>query len=86
MLDSGAFTYLNKQSKEKINWNEYVIKYAEFIKEYNVKHFFELDIDPIVGLKEVERLRDLLEERAQRKCIPVWHKSRDLEYCKNICK
>ena len=44
------------------------------------------DIDPIVGLKEVERLRDLLERIAEKKCIPVWHKSRGLEYWKQMVK
>jgi hypothetical protein len=86
LLDSGAFTFLNKSKGQKINWDEYVINYANFIKQYDVKLFFELDIDPIVGLKEVERLRILLENTAQRKCIPVWHKSRGLDYWKQMCK
>lgn len=86
LLDSGAFTYLNKSKGQKVNWERYVIDYANFIKYHDIKHFFELDIDPIVGLKEVERLRNLLEETAQRKCIPVWHKSRGLEYWKQMVK
>lgn len=86
LLDSGAFTFLTSMKNKKINWEEYVKNYGCFVKENNVKYFFELDIDPIVGLKEVERLRNLLEETAQRKCIPVWHKSRGLEYWKQMCK
>jgi hypothetical protein len=86
LLDSGAFTFLNLIKDKKINWEEYVIKYGEFIKQHDIKLFFELDIDPIVGLKEVERLRDLLEKTSERKCIPVWHKSRGLDYWKQMCK
>jgi hypothetical protein len=86
LLDSGAFTYLNQSKGKNINWEQYVVKYANFVKQHDIKLFFELDIDPIVGLKEVERLRDLLEKTAERKCIPVWHKSRGLEYWKQMCK
>lgn len=86
LLDSGAFTYLNKSKGKKVDWQQYVIDYGHFVKKHDIKHFFELDIDPIVGLKEVERLRALLEETAQRKCIPVWHKSRGLEYWKQMVK
>ena len=78
LLDSGAFTFLN--SGGKINWEQYVREYAEFINKHEVELFFELDIDPIVGLKEVERLRDLLEELTNKKYIPVWHKSRGMDY------
>lgn len=86
ILDSGAFTFLNSTKIKEINWEQYVINYGNFVKEHDIKHFFELDIDPIVGLKEVERLRNLLEETAQRKCIPVWHKSRGLDYWKQMVK
>lgn len=86
ILDSGAFSFITSLKEKKLNWNEYVISYGNFIKEHDVKLFFELDIDPIVGLKEVERLRNLLEKTAERKCIPVWHKSRGLQYWKDMCK
>jgi hypothetical protein len=86
LLDSGAFTFMTSLKGKSIDWNAYVINYGNFIKLHDIKHFFELDIDPIVGLKEVERLRELLEKTAQRKCIPVWHKSRGLDYWKQMCK
>jgi hypothetical protein len=85
ILDSGAFTFLNNKKGKSINWEQYVISYGNFIKQNNIKLFFELDIDPIVGIKEVERLRDILENTAGRKCIPVWHKSRGLNYWKKMC-
>lgn len=86
LLDSGAFSFMTSLKGKSIDWSEYVIKYGNFVKQHDIKHFFELDIDPIVGLKEVERLRDLLEKTAERKCIPVWHKSRGLGYWKQMCK
>ena len=66
ILDSGAFTYLN-QSKTSLNWDKYIEDYASFINKYDVLYFFELDIDPIVGLKEVERLRAKLEVLTNKK-------------------
>lgn len=86
LLDSGAFTFMTSLKGKSINWEQYVIDYGSFVKEHDIKLFFELDIDPIVGLKEVERLRNLLEKTAERKCIPVWHKSRGLDYWKQMCK
>lgn len=79
LLDSGAFTFMSK-NKDKTNWNEYVEKYANFINKHNIDLFFELDIDNIVGLKEVENLRNKLEKLTNKQCIPVWHKSRGKEY------
>ena len=85
ILDSGAFTYLNG-AKGTINWDVYIEQYAEFINKHKIELFIELDIDPVVGLPEVERLRNKLEKLTKKKCIPVWHKSRGLEYWKQMCK
>lgn len=85
LLDSGAFTFMNN-SKKEVNWDQYVESYANFINKYNIENFFELDIDNIVGIKEVERLRNKLETLTKKKCIPVWHKSRGLEYWEKMCK
>ena len=85
LLDSGAFTFMNN-FKGKVNWDEYIKNYADFINKYDIKYFFELDIDAIEGIKEVERLRNKLETLTNKKCIPVWHKSRGLEYWKKMTK
>jgi len=85
LLDSGAFTFMNKQ-KGNTDWEQYINNYAQFIIRNDIKYFFELDIDSIVGLKEVERLRKKLENLTNKKCIPVWHKSRGLNYWKNLCE
>ena len=80
LLDSGAFTYMNSKKNEKVDWDIYIEEYANFINQLNIDLFFELDIDTIIGLKEVERLRAKLELLTGKKSIPVWHKSRGLEY------
>jgi len=85
ILDSGAFTYLNG-ADGNINWDKYVENYAAFINKYGVKNFIELDIDPIVGIKEVERLRSKLEQLTDKKSIPVWHKSRGKDYWLKIVR
>ena len=85
LLDSGAFTFMSN-SKKTVNWDEYVEQYADFINKNNVKYFFELDIDSVVGIEEVERLRNKLEKLTNKKCIPVWHKSRGLDYWKKMVK
>lgn len=86
LLDSGAFTFMQGSNKETIDWDKYVEEYAEFINKYDVKLFFELDIDSIVGLKETERLRYKLEMLTKKKSIPVWHKSRGKDYFIQMCK
>ncbi len=85
LLDSGAFTYMTNSGKVE-NWDLYIEEYANFINKHDIKHFFELDIDCIVGIKEVERLRDKLETLTGKKCIPVWHKSRGKEYFLRMCE
>lgn len=85
LLDSGAFTYMSGNGVN-VNWDRYIEGYANFINTHNIGLFFELDIDVIVGIKEVERLRDKLEVLTNKKCIPVWHKSRGLMYFNEMCK
>ncbi|MFZ4504546.1 MAG: hypothetical protein ACOYM1_11405 [Methylovulum sp.] len=87
LLDSGAFTFMaNAKAGNGINWDEYIEKYAAFINENDIKLFFELDIDSVVGLKEVERLREKLERLTGKRSIPVWHKSRGLDYWKQMVR
>ena len=87
LIDSGAFTFMNNTKKgENVNFDEYVDRYIEFIKRWDIQYFFELDIDVVVGIQEVERLRKKLEEGTGKKCIPVWHKSRGKDYFIDMCK
>lgn len=86
LLDSGAFTFMSGSHKGGINWDEYVEEYAAFINRWNVQLFFELDIDSVVGLTEVERLREKLEDLTGKKPIPVWHRNRGKEYFIKMCE
>lgn len=86
LLDSGAFTFMSGSHKGGVDWNKYVEEYAAFINKWNIDLFFELDIDSIVGIEKVERLRERLEALTGKKPIPVWHRSRGKEYFIQMCK
>lgn len=85
LLDSGAFTFMQGNHNGKINWDEYIERYADFIKRNNVQKYFELDIDSVVGYPKVLDYRRKLEKLTSRPCIPVWHKSRGIEEYKKMC-
>lgn len=85
LLDSGAFTFMRRRNSN-MDFDMYAEKYAEFVKMNNIKLYFELDIDSIVGLDKVEGLRNRIENIVGYKCIPVWHKSRGREYFIDMCK
>jgi len=76
ILDSGAFTFMTSKKSTKLDWEEYVLRYADFINKYDIELFAELDIDSVIGLRKVEELRDLLEAKTGKQPIIVWHKSR----------
>lgn len=86
LLDSGAFTFMNQSKNHKVDWDEYIEEYAAFINKLDIDLFFELDIDVLVGIKEVERLRAKLEKLTGKKCIPVWHVSRGHDYWLKMIK
>lgn len=85
LLDSGAFTFFSAKNKNII-WEEYVDRYADFINRNKVNHFFELDIDKLVGYDNVLKLRKRLEDKTGKQCIPVWHKSRGKEQFLQMCE
>lgn len=85
LLDSGAFTFMSNCRKE-VDWDEYLARYANFINEHDVKYFFELDIDNVVGYEKVKEIRNTLERKTGKPCIPVWHKSRGIEEYKKLCE
>lgn len=90
ILDSGIYTFLAKQKKGKnpidINWDEYTKKYATFINKHNINLYFEIDADAFISIEKIEELRYFLEKETGKKPIPVWHKSRGLEYFKKMVK
>ena len=88
MLDSGAFTFMEKISKKqqaKIDWYEYAERYVSFVKRNNVEKYIELDLDYIIGSKEARKLRAFLEKETNRQSIPVWHPIRGKEEFLKMC-
>lgn len=82
MLDSGAFTFMSGGGKG-VDFKEYTKKYAAFINQYDIKLFFELDIDSVVPWKEYVYLRKMLEDLTGKDPIPVFHKARGKEWFLN---
>lgn len=82
LLDSGAFSFFGGA---KVNWNDYVTTYIDFINKYNVKNFFELDLYAIIGVEETEKLRNRIEKETGKQTIPVFHKRLGIEYYKQLC-
>jgi hypothetical protein len=84
LLDSGAFSFIN--TGKRVNWMEFADKYADFVKTHQIKHYFELDIDQIIGVAETRKLRDRLESKVGWQSIPVWHTIRGMDEWTVLCK
>lgn len=88
LMDSGAFTF-RESAKSQLTYDDYerfTLRYADFIVRHDVKLFFEMDIDALIGLNRVEKLRTMLEARTGRPCIPVWHIERGKQYFIDMCR
>lgn len=85
LLDSGAFTFMTSAKGKAVDWNEYIEKYADFIRRNGIDRYFELDIDSVVGYEKVKQIRRNLEKETGKPCIPVWHKSRGYEEYLRMC-
>ena len=88
LLDSGAFTFMHgiEASSKPVDWDGYLGRYIDFINRHDIQHFFELDVDIIVGYDAVKRMRARLEAETGKKSIPVWHRSRGLDEFKRLCR
>lgn len=78
LLDSGAYAFLRNPSK-KMDVDSYIEKYIRFIIKYNIKQYFEMDIDNVVGYEMVKEIRKKLEMMTGEQSIPVWHKDRGVD-------
>lgn len=85
ILDSGAFTFMNS-SKGPVDFMAYQETYIDFINKANVRYFFNLDLDTIIGVEKTKQMRDILENKTHKRCIPVWHKCMGLESWKQLTK
>ena len=90
LLDSGAFTFINKaKKKEKFSVKEinfYCKEYVKFINQYDIKLFFEMDLDCIFPYEKVKKARKWIEKHTGKKCIPVWHISRGMDDFYKMCQ
>lgn len=91
MLDSGAFTFMGgfsftSNQKVKVEFEDYLRRYADFINRNHVEKFFELDVDSVVGYEKVIEYRATLERLTGRQCIPVWHSTRGKEDFLRCCE
>lgn len=68
------------------DFKKYLNNYIEFINKYDIKYFFELDIDVVVGYNKVLEMRKKLEECTGKKCIPVFHKNRGIQEWIKMCQ
>lgn len=84
LLDSGAFTFM--QGKKSNDFDGYLTRYIDFIRKHDVKYFFELDVDSVVGYDKVKEYRKRLEQETGKKCIPVWHFERGKDEFVKMCK
>jgi len=84
MLDSGAFTFMQNKGTH-VEWEDYLERYADFIKRNKVEKFFELDIDSVIGYDRVLTMRSKLERMTGKQCIPVWHISRGKDDFLRMC-
>ena len=86
MIDSGAHTF--QKGKTKLDWEGYTESYAHFIRENDcdkIVGYFEMDVDKVIGLERVIKLRRRLEQETD-KIIPVWHKGRGIEDFYRMCE
>ncbi len=86
LLDSGAYTFMNSSKHKKLDFDSYLKNYISFINKYDIKYFFELDIDDVVGYEKVLEYRKILEDETGKKCIPVWHITRGKDEYINLCE
>lgn len=88
MIDSGAFSFSPTGyggANTSVEWERYVDAYSDFILASGVEHFFEMDVDYILGLEKVEELRRRIERRTGKQTIPVWHMNRGWKYFERMC-
>lgn len=94
IVDSGAFTFNNSEEYENKDieyWEKYLDKYTKWALD-NKEHIFaiaELDIDFLVGVKQVDEWREKyfrpLEEQGVS-VIYLWHSTRHDKEWEEMCK
>ena len=69
----------------EVDWDQYIGSYCDFVVENDVKNFFEMDVDSIVGYGKVKEFRKQITKRTGRLPIPVWHIERGRQDYQDMC-
>lgn len=85
ILDSGAFTMMNKNNKN-FDITEYVKKYGKFVKDNDIDNFFELDVDGVYGFDVYKDCLYRLQDISGKDPIRVYHTWRGLDYFDEVTK
>lgn len=86
LLDSGAFTFMQQKKQTKIDWTDYVTRYADYINKFKIKKYFELDIDHLLGWEAVKKMTAFLWRETGVRPIPVWHMNRGKQGFIEMCQ
>jgi len=85
MLDSGAFTFLTNPDIDE-DLDEFVDGYIQFINEWDIDHYVEMDVDSREGEAQVREYRDRMERETGKQSIPIWHPSRGKDAFITLCE
>ena len=83
-LDSGAYVLQRRHDLTLSDFYEYTDRYSDYITRHRIRFFAEMDVENIIGIHEVEKLRHRIESRTGAQTIPVWHTGRGLDYWKKM--
>lgn len=83
-LDSGAYLLQKKHDLTLSDLYEHTDRYINHIVTNGIKYFAEMDVENIVGMREVEKLRQRIETQTGAQTIPVWHTQRGIDYWKRM--
>ena len=90
MVDSGAFSFMSGTETKirKKDIQKFVEGYGKWLKDNKgyYDYFEEMDLDFLFPMDVIEGWRKFLEECAGKKCIPVWHINRGLDYWGQMVK
>ena len=87
MVDSGAYSFQESTAQKRVNFEEYLVEYIEFL-QHNKDYYescVELDIDKIVGVEQVKKYRTIMENAGLNPMV-VWHPPRGFEAWKEHCR
>ena len=86
LLDSGAFSFMNRSGSKNIDIKNYTVKYGEFVKKNNIDNFIELDIDGVFGIDVYKDCLYRLQDITGKDPLRVFHPWRGKEYFDELVK